>query len=94
MSLGSIPSLGELIFSPILERPASLAEVTGSTAYLLNVLNPDLKEIPPTWSPLYIDVRDTAVAHVKAAFAPASAGNQRYLLAGPDYGTNEQVFYY
>ena len=90
--MGSIPLLAELILSPILDRPASLAKVGGSVASLLVVLNPDVKEIPATWSPLYIDVRDVAIAHVKAAFAPATAGNQRYLLAGPGYGTNEQVF--
>jgi hypothetical protein len=39
----------------------------------------------------YIDVRDVALAHVRAAFAPKSAGNQRYLIAGPGHGTTKMV---
>jgi len=56
------------------------------------VLDPNLKEFPATWTQFYIDVRDTALAHVKAAFAPASAGNQRYLIAGPGVGINKSVW--
>ena len=81
-----------LIRRPLLERPSSLSEVGGSDMYLLALFDPNLKEIPKTWSPFYIDVRDVAIAHVKAAFAPASAGNQRYLIAGPGYGTNKMVY--
>jgi hypothetical protein len=50
-----------------------------------------LKEFPKTWSIFYIDVRDAALAHVRAAFAPPSSGNQRYLIAGPGVGTNKMV---
>ena len=85
-----VPSL---IRSPLLERPSSLSEVGGSDMYLLALFDPNLKEIPKTWSPFYIDVRDVAIAHVKAAFAPASAGNHRYLIAGPGYGTNKMVYF-
>lgn len=73
------------------ERPAKLADVGGSTAILLQNLDPNLKEYGKTWSVFYIDVRDAALAHVRAAFAPKSAGNQRYLIAGPGHWTNKMV---
>jgi hypothetical protein len=73
------------------ERPKKLSEVAGSSAVLLQQLDPNLKEYGKTWSLFYIDVRDTALAHVRAAFAPKSAGNQRYLIAGPGYYTNKMV---
>ena len=50
-----------------------------------------MKEFPETWSIFYIDVRDAALAHVRAALAPSSVGNQRYLIAGPGIGTNKMV---
>jgi len=73
------------------ERPGSLKEIGGSSAIFLQNLDPNLKEFPKTWSAFYIDVRDCALAHVRAAFAPAEAGNQRYLVAGPGVGTNKMV---
>ena len=83
-----------LILREPVERPAWLSEIAGSNTYLLQVLDPNLKEFPETWSIFYIDVRDVALVHVKAAFAPVSAGNQRYLIAGPGVGTNKMVFPY
>lgn len=74
-----------------MERPEKLSEVAGSSAVLLQQLDPNLKEYGKTWSLFYIDVRDAALAHVRAAFAPKSAGNQRYLIAGPGYYTNKMV---
>jgi uncharacterized protein YbjT (DUF2867 family) len=59
----------------------------------VSLFDPNLKEMPTTWSPFYVDVRDVGLAHVKAAFAPAAAGNQRYLIAGPGYLTNKMVCY-
>lgn len=73
------------------KRPASLKEISGSSAYLLQTLDPNLVEFPKTWSAFYIDVQDCALAHVRAAFAPVSAGNKRYLIAGPGVGTNRMV---
>jgi nucleoside-diphosphate-sugar epimerase len=68
-----------------------LSDIGGSSAILLQTLDPNLKEFPKTWSAFYIDVRDAAEAHVRAAFAPAAAGNRRYLIAGPGVGTNKMV---
>lgn len=82
-----------LIKSEPVERPISLSEIDGSNLYLLQVLDPNLKEFPATWSIFYIDVRDAALAIVRAAFAPSSAGNQRYLVAGPGVGTNKMVLF-
>jgi len=79
------------VFGEPVERPASISEIGGSNAILLKTLDPDLKEFPKTWSIFYIDIRDAALAHVKAAFAPKSAGNQRYLIAGPGIGTNKMI---
>lgn len=66
----------------------------GSNAVLVQVLDPNLKEFPATWSIFYVDIRDTALAHVRAAFAPKSAGNRRYLIAGPGVMTNKMVLSY
>jgi hypothetical protein len=73
------------------ERPEKLSDIGGSSAVLLQQLDQNLKEYGKTWSLFYIDVRDAALAHVRAAFAPKSAGNQRYLIAGPGYYTNKLV---
>ena len=72
-------------------KPTSLSEISGSSRYLLQVFDPNIKEIPETWSAFYIDVRDMAEVHVRAAAAPPSAGNQRYLIAGPGVGTYKMV---
>jgi hypothetical protein len=91
--LGFIPNTGvvEADYSAPVERPSSLKEIGGSSAIMLQTLDPNLTAFPKTWSPFYIDVRDCALAHVRAAFAPAEAGNQRYLIAGPGVGTNKMV---
>jgi hypothetical protein len=73
------------------ERPKSLSEIEGSNAMLLAAIDPNNKTIPATWSPIYIDVRDIATAHYKAAIAPAAAGKSRYLIAGPGVGLNKDV---
>jgi len=73
------------------QRPKSLSEIEGSTRILLSVIDPNAKVIPYTWTPFYIDVRDIALAHYKAALATPEAGNQRYLLAGPQVATNKLV---
>jgi hypothetical protein len=74
------------------ERPASLSDIRGSSAIILPLfVDPNLKEMLATWSAFYIDVRDAGEVHVKAAFAPAAAGNQRYLIAGPGVSTNKMV---
>lgn len=39
------------------------------------------EEIPPTANPLWVDVRDVALAHVRAIEEPKAAG-QRFLIAG------------
>ena len=89
---GTTPGVKNLICREPVERPASISEIAGSNEILLKTLDPNLKEFPKTWSIFYIDVRDTALAHVRAAFAPKSAGNQRYLIAGPGIGTSKMVF--
>jgi len=72
-----------------------LKEIGGSSGLFLQTLDPTATKIGPTWSPFYIDVRDMALAHVKALYADPSAGNQRYLIAGPGTGMNKTVkFYY
>lgn len=81
-----------LSYSEPVERPSSLSEIAGSNGVLVEILNPNLKEFPKTWSPFYIDVRDCALAHARAAFAPKSSGNQRYLIAGPGVGINKMVY--
>jgi len=83
--------IGGLIESEPVEKVKSLKEISGSSAIFLQTLDPTATKIGPTWTPFYIDVRDMALAHVKALYADVSAGNQRYLIAGPGFGTNKMV---
>jgi len=99
MLLGSLGKQGILkgkltVNRAPVQRPKSLSEIEGSTRILLNVIDPDAKFIPYTWTPFYIDVRDIALAHYKAALATPEAGNQRYLIAGPGVETNKLVQFY
>lgn len=68
-----------------------MSEIKGSNGIVLPLFIDHLKEMPATWSAFYIDVRDAGEVHARAAFAAASAGNQRYLIAGPGFGTNKMV---
>jgi len=71
--------------------PPSLSDLAGTDEILYKLCSPELKEYPPSWSTFYIDVRDVALAHVKAAFAPESAANQRYNIAGPGLSTSRLI---
>lgn len=49
------------------------------------------KEVPPTWAHIWVDVRDTARAHVLALAAPREAGNQRYCIAMDGICSNQEA---
>jgi nucleoside-diphosphate-sugar epimerase len=50
-----------------------------TTAPIWQLIAGGLMEVPPTTSPVYVDVRDVALAHVRAVEIPV-ARNQRYML--------------
>ncbi|KAF7340215.1 NAD-P-binding protein [Mycena venus] len=72
-------------FAPPLQPLASLSALNVSTAFLWDMANGKYKSgVPTVGSPVYVDARDVALAHVRAVERDAAKG-QRYLLIGGVY---------
>ncbi|KAJ7836341.1 NAD-P-binding protein [Mycena olivaceomarginata] len=72
-------------FAPPLQPLASLSALNVSTAFLWDMANGAYKAgVPTVGSPVYVDARDVALAHVRAVERDAAQG-QRYLLIGGTY---------
>lgn len=70
-----------LIFGPLKPNTSSLQNMNTSNARFVDFITGAAKEkCPPTGSLFWVDVRDTALAHVLAIEKPEAAG-QRYFLA-------------
>ncbi|KAI9159125.1 Ketoreductase azaE [Paramyrothecium foliicola] len=79
-----------MVFGPVTQPPQSLDSVNTSNQVLAAVLSGKHKNgIPPTGLPLWVDVRDVALAHVKAMELEEAAG-QRFFLVTGSY-TNAQM---
>lgn len=73
-----------MIFGPILHHIDSLDDLNESTSEIWQIINGKCKEFPPTIFPGFVDVRDTAAAHVAALSTP-EASNSRYMVSGGLY---------
>jgi nucleoside-diphosphate-sugar epimerase len=61
-----------MVFGPIVHRIKKMDDLNTSVANIWSLVNGSAKEVPPTDFPAWVDVRDTAEAHVAAL---TSAGN-------------------
>ncbi|GAB5587121.1 hypothetical protein Unana1_02021 [Umbelopsis nana] len=73
-----------MVFGPILHHVKAMKDLNESTSAIWQIVNGTAKTIPPTGFPGFVDVRDTAKAHVAALKVP-SASNSRYLVAAGLY---------
>lgn len=70
------------MFGPPLQKITSLDSLNESAKNIWNVVNGSFKDgCPPTFVPIFVDVRDVALAHVRAVEREEAKG-QRYLLIG------------
>lgn len=81
-----------LIFGPILQQLTSLDAINTSNERIRSIIQGKWKQtgIPPTGVFLWVDVRDVALAHLKA-LRKSAAGNRRFLVAAGHYSNSELV---
>lgn len=73
------------IYGPPQQPLSSLSSLNTSTQDVWNIMSGACKEdLPPTAMPAFVDVRDVALAHVRATEREEAKG-QRYLLIGGVY---------
>ncbi|KAJ6569495.1 NAD-P-binding protein [Mycena capillaripes] len=78
-------------FAPPIQPLASLSALNASTAFLWDMANGKYKScVPNVGSPVYVDARDVARAHVRAVERDAAKG-QRYLLIGGLYVADQFI---
>lgn len=80
-----------MVFGPLLpgSSPRSVASLNTSNMLVWSVVSTGRDcPVPPTRGPVWVDVRDVALAHVKA-LEVAEAGGGRYLLAQGVYCNQE-----
>ncbi|KAJ7652068.1 NAD-P-binding protein [Mycena polygramma] len=78
-------------FGPPIQPLASLSALNTSIVFLWDMANGKYKAgVPNVGSPVYVDVRDVALAHVRAVERDAAKGH-RYLLIGGLYVPDEFV---
>ena len=77
-----------LVFGPIHQNLQSLDSLNTSNANIYKFVAGTHKEIPPAHVVLYVDVRDVALAHVRAAELK-EAGGQRFFVTGGYWSTKQ-----
>ena len=78
-----------MIYGPPLHPPASLNDLNESNSHLWKIISAGTNaEVPIAHTPLFVDVRDIAMAHILALETPKAA-NQRYLVASSQYSNQE-----
>lgn len=71
------------VFGPPIHPPESQATLNTSNAYFAMLMHGGWKEkLPPTGTWLWVDVRDIALAHVRAIEVPEAGGKRFFITAG------------
>lgn len=78
-----------MVFGPVTYRLRSLDGVNTSNAFFRDVITGSMKDGVPANSFQWVDVRDVALAHVRAIEVP-EAGGKRFLAAAGPY-SNAQI---
>jgi nucleoside-diphosphate-sugar epimerase len=78
-----------LVFGPVIHDVASIDDINTSAQLVRDLIQGDYKhELPESQLSRWVDVRDTAVAHVRA-FEVDGAGDKRFLVAGGTFSNRE-----
>ncbi|KIW13351.1 hypothetical protein PV08_08539 [Exophiala spinifera] len=78
------------VFGPVIHDLRSLDNINTSNGRILSAANGGFRDkIPPTGSFMWVDVRDVALAHVRALERP-DAGGHRFLLVS-SFWTNKDL---
>lgn len=79
-----------LVFGPVVHYLNSLDAINTSNARMRDLMQGKMKEkLAPTGTFIWVDVRDLAMAHVKAIELPEAAGKRFFVTAG--YMTNKDI---
>ena len=79
-----------MVYGPPVNPPPSLSELNESNSQLWKIISAGRDaEVPDPAFPLFVDVRDAALAHILALESP-KAENQRYCCVSSQY-TNQEV---
>ena len=79
-----------LVLGPIVHYLQSLDNLNTSNQRIAAIMTGKAKEeLPPTGTYIWTDVRDLALAHVKAAELPEAANKRYFVTAG--YFSNEEI---
>ncbi|KAJ5133436.1 uncharacterized protein N7443_004934 [Penicillium atrosanguineum] len=79
-----------LVFGPIVHYLNSLDAINTSNQRMRNIIQGQMKEkIAPSGVFLWVDVRDVALAHVKAIEVPEAGGQRFFITAG--YFSNKEI---
>lgn len=78
-----------MVYGPII-NDQKLSGLNTSTKFIWRYVKGDVKEIEPTFNPLWIDVRDVAVAHLKA-FEVSGAGGGRFFVVSDERCGNQDI---
>ena len=79
-----------LVLGPIVPNLQSLDSLNTSNQRILNIITGKAKtELPPTGTFIWVDVRDLALAHVKAAESDQAANKRFFVTAGKF--SNEEI---
>lgn len=82
-----------MVFGPIVHHLASLTSLNTSNERIRDFIQGKQKEereLPQTPIPIWIDVRDLALAHVKAIETP-DAGGKRFFVVSSEYFSNREI---
>lgn len=79
-----------LVFGPIVHYLNSLDAINTSNQRMRNIIQGQMKEkIAPSGTFLWVDVRDVALAHVRAIEVPEAGGQRFFITAG--YFSNKEI---
>jgi len=79
-----------LVFGPVVHYLNSLDAINTSNARMRDMMQGKMKKtLAPTGTFIWVDVRDVAMAHVKAMELPEAAGKRFFVTAG--YMTNKDI---
>ncbi|TVY70826.1 Ketoreductase azaE [Fusarium oxysporum f. sp. cubense] len=80
-----------MVYGPVKYPVKSLDSVNTSNQLLADIINGKHKSgLPPTQLPLFVDVRDAALAHVKAVETEEAADKRIFVTAG--YYSNQELY--
>ena len=80
-----------MVYGPIAHRISSLSAINTSNQGIRDIMQGKYKTtaLPPTAVLLWTDVRDLALAHVRAAEVPEAGGKRFFITAG--YHSNREI---